>query len=121
MGKKACLAPAERFDQYSRLISTQPDIEIKGAGTPYTSLNGNMFTFLSETGALALRLPKGERERFLKDFNTAIFVAHGAVLKEYVAVPESLLENTELLKPYLAMSYEYVKTLKPKPGKAGNV
>ena len=120
MGKKACLAPAEKLEQYSRLIRTQPDIEIKGAGTPYTSLNGHMFTFLSETGALALRLPKDERERFLKEFNTSLFLAHGAVLKEYVAVPENLLEDTDLLKPYLAMSYEYAKTLKPKPGKEGS-
>ena len=34
---------------------------------------------------------------------------------EYVAVPDSLLENTKELKKYLELSYEYAKTLKPKP------
>jgi hypothetical protein len=33
---------------------------------PYTSLNGHMFSFLTETGTMALRLPAGEREAFLK-------------------------------------------------------
>jgi TfoX/Sxy family transcriptional regulator of competence genes len=38
-------------------------------------------------------------------------------MKEYVTVPDKLLENTEELKKYLDLSYEYVKTLKPKPTK----
>jgi TfoX/Sxy family transcriptional regulator of competence genes len=38
-------------------------------------------------------------------------------MKEYVAVPDDLLQNTEELKQYLDLSYEYIKTLKPKPTK----
>jgi hypothetical protein len=34
---------------------------------------------------------------------------------EYVTVPDALLEDTETLKPYLRMSYEYVTSLKPNP------
>jgi hypothetical protein len=34
-----------------------------------------------------------------------------------VAVPDSLLEHTKELRKYLEMSYQYVKTLKPKPTK----
>ena len=36
-------------------------------------------------------------------------------MKEYVVVPDSLLENTKELKKYLDLSYEYARTLKPKP------
>ena len=43
--------------------------------------------------------------------------AHGTVMKEYAAVPASLLEETEQLKPYLRRSYEYVQSLKPKETK----
>jgi TfoX/Sxy family transcriptional regulator of competence genes len=43
--------------------------------------------------------------------------SHGAIMKEYVAVPENLLKNTKELRTYLDISYEYVKTLKPKPQK----
>jgi len=38
-------------------------------------------------------------------------------MEEYVAVPDSLLKHTKELQKYLALSYEYAKTLKPKPTK----
>jgi hypothetical protein len=84
---------------------------------PYTSLNGNMFSYLHASGAMALRLPPEEREKFLKKYKTKLFEAYGVVQKEYVTVPDTLLEKTAELKPYFAMSYEYAKTLKPKPAK----
>jgi TfoX/Sxy family transcriptional regulator of competence genes len=43
--------------------------------------------------------------------------SHGAIMKEYAAVPENLLKKTNELKKFLDISYEYVKTLKPKPQK----
>jgi TfoX/Sxy family transcriptional regulator of competence genes len=66
---------------------------------------------------LAIRLPEAERERFLKKYKTTLFEAYGAVMKEYVAVPDSLLEDTRELQKYLDASYEYAKTLKSKPTK----
>jgi TfoX/Sxy family transcriptional regulator of competence genes len=109
--------PSDKLVLYDKLIQTHPNIERKGVKLPYTSFNGHMFTFLSEAGVLAIRLPKEEREAFLKKFTTGLMEAHGAVMKEYVAVPENLLKNTKELKKYLNISYEYVKTLKPKPQK----
>ncbi len=38
-------------------------------------------------------------------------------MKEYVAVPDALLKKTSELAKYLDLSYEYAKTLKPKPSK----
>lgn len=83
----------------------------------YTSLNGNMFSYLHASGAMALRLPTGEREKFLEKYKTRLFEAYGFVQKEYVTVPDALLARTAELKPYFAMSYEYAKGLKPKPAK----
>jgi TfoX/Sxy family transcriptional regulator of competence genes len=103
---------------YDKLIKTNPDIERKGVKLPYTSFNGHMFTFLSEAGGIAIRLPKEEREAFLKKYDVRLMEAHGAIMKEYVAVPENLLKTTRELKKYLDISYEYVKTLKPKAQKA---
>jgi hypothetical protein len=107
--------PADKLDLYDKLVSTNPKIERKGAANPYTSLNGHMFSYLNSSGSLALRLPKDEREEFLKKYKTTLFEAYGAVMKEYVTVPDSLLRNTKKLQRYLQLSYEYVKTLKPKP------
>lgn len=101
---------------YEQLIATLPGIERKGDANPYTSLNGNMFTLLHQS-RLAIRLPGDEREKFLKKYKTSLFEAYGTVMKEYVAVPDDLLANTKELKKYLAMSFAYAQTLKPKPTK----
>jgi TfoX/Sxy family transcriptional regulator of competence genes len=109
--------PQESLALYDKLIKTNPAIDRKGVKLPYTSFNGHMFTFLSESGVVALRLSKDEREAFLKKYNADLMESHGAIMKEYVAVPERLLKNTGELKKYLDLSYEYVKTLKPKSQK----
>ena len=110
--------PAERVALYEKLVATFPGVERKGADNPYTSLNGNMFTLLlSPEGRLALRLPKEEREQFLEKYNTTLFEAYGAVMQEYVAVPDKLLAKTKELQKYFALSYAYAKTLKAKPSK----
>lgn len=111
------LQSPETIASYDKLIATRPEIERKGAANPYTSLNGNMFTMLSSSGVMALRLPEEERKKFLQKYKTGLFEAYGAVMKEYVAVPADLLRNTKELQKYLGMSYEYAKTLKPKATK----
>ena len=40
---------------------------------------------------------------------------YGIVMKEYIIVPDKLLANTKELEKYFDLSYEYVKSLKPKP------
>jgi TfoX/Sxy family transcriptional regulator of competence genes len=109
--------PADKLELYEKLVKTNPKIERKGAANPYTSLNGHMFSYLNQSGSLALRLPEDEREKFLKKYKTTLFEAYGAVMKEYVTVPDSLLKDTKTLQRYFQLSYEYIKTLKPKPTK----
>ena len=109
--------PPDKLELYEKLVATNPKIERKGAANPYTSLNGHMFTYLNPSGSLALRLPTDEREKFLKKYTTTLFEAYGAVMKEYVTVPDSLLKNTKELQKYFALSYQYVGSLKPKPSK----
>jgi len=106
--------PATKLALYEKLIATTPEIERKGAVHPYTSLNGHMFSYLDQTGIMGLRLPKDEVDAFLKKYKTSPFESYGVVKKDYVTVPDSLLAKTEELKRYLKLSYEYVKTLKPK-------
>ncbi len=116
--KKKSPIPAEKVALYEKLVATLPGVERKGADNPYTSLNGNMFSLLlSPEGRLALRLPKEESEQFLKKYKTTLFEAYGAVMQEYVAVPDTLLSKTKELQKYVAMSYTYARTLKPKASK----
>jgi hypothetical protein len=112
-------AADEKVALYDKLIATNTRIERKGAANPYTAVNGNMFTLLHQSGTLAIRLPEGKREEFLKKYKTTLFEAYGAVMKEkeYVTVPDSLLKNTKELSKYLEARYEYAKTLKPNPSR----
>jgi hypothetical protein len=74
-----------------------------------------MFSFLTKTGTLALRLPTEERESFLQKYKTKLCEQNGAVLKEYVEVPHALLVKTRELKEFFDISCDYVAALKPKP------
>jgi hypothetical protein len=105
------------IELYEKLVATTPEVERKGDKNPYTSLNGNMFTLLHQSQVLAIRLPEDAREAFLRKYKSKIFEAYGSPMKEYVEVPDSLLKKTRDLQPYFKMSYEYAKTLKPKPTK----
>ena len=106
--------PLDKLELYEKLVATNPVVERKGATVPYTSLNGHMFSYLGKQGKLALRLPAGEREAFLKKYNAKLCEAYGIVQAEYVEVPDSLLSSTRELKKYFDCSYRYVASLKPK-------
>ena len=106
--------PQEKLTLYEKLVATNPKVERKGVTTPYTSLNGHMFTFMTTTGQVAVRLPEDAREAFLKKYKASLCKQHGTVMKEYVAVPAALLKKTRELKKYFDLSCKYVGRLKPK-------
>ena len=117
MSKAATGPPQEKIDLYERLIASHSDIEQKGATSLYTSHNGNMFSQLGKDGVVGLRLAMSDREAFLELHDASLFESYGAVMKEYVAVPDALLRDIVAMRPYLDTSYAYVQTLKPKPTK----
>src|SRR5437763_11723828 len=108
MGKAASEAPADKVDLYEKLVATLPGVPRKGATMPYTSVNGHMFSYLSKTGTLALRLPAEARDAFLKKYKATLCTQYGIVQKEYVEVPDALLKKTAELKVYFEMSFTYV-------------
>lgn len=99
---------------YNNLVAAHHSAIRKGATIPYTSLNGHMYSFLTKEDAVALRLPEKERAKFLSKYKTKLVEQYGIVQKEYVVVPGSLLKNTNELKEYFDISYNYVSSLKPK-------
>jgi hypothetical protein len=109
--------PADKLALFDKLIAAHPEIERKGANNAYAALNGNMFLLMQPSGTLAMRLPDGARAEFLKKYKSKLFEAYGAVMNEYVTVPDDLLRKTKELQKYLGQSYEYAKGLKPKPTK----
>jgi hypothetical protein len=107
--------PSDKLQLYEKLVVTNPRVKCKGATVRYTSLNGHMFSYMSQEGKLALRLPPDQREVFLKKYNAKLCGAYGVVQPEYVEVPASLLSSTRELKKFFDASYSYVASPKPKP------
>ena len=115
--KKKSGVPEEKLALFDKLIAVRPEIERKGANKAYAAVNGNMFLLMQPDGVLAIRLPEFAREEFLKKYKAKLHEAYGAVMKEYVAVPEAALGRTKEMQKYVAASYEYAKGLKAKPTK----
>jgi hypothetical protein len=105
----------QNLERYEALVASSPAIERKGATMPYTSVNGHMFSLLTKEGFLILRLSPDDRDAFLKRYKTPTVVLYGAVMKEYVEVPDALLAKTAHLKKFFDASFQYVSSLKPKP------
>lgn len=83
---------------------------------PYTSRNGHMYSFLDPSGTMALRLPPAKYAEYLGKYADAgPAVQHGRPLKNFVTVPDALMENVAELRTWLVISHEWVGTLKPKP------
>ena len=102
---------------YDQLIDATDGIEKKGKNNFYTSHNGHMYSFVAKEGYVAIRLPKDEKVAFENKYKTGPAISYGAVMREYVVIPDQLLEDTQNLKDYLLASLEYIKTLKPKSTK----
>jgi hypothetical protein len=107
--------PSDKLQLYEKLVVTNPRVKCKGATVRYTSLNGHMFSYMSQEGKLALRLPPDRREVFLKKYNAKLCEAYGVVQPEYLEVPASLLSSTRELKKFFNASYSYVASPKAKP------
>lgn len=104
----------DRLTHYERLVATVPGLARKGAALPYTSVNGNMFSYLAD-GSLVLRLGAEDRATFIRRFGTGLHVAHGRPQQEYVDVPDELLADTSAAEPWFAASHRYATSLRPKP------
>ena len=115
MTETASEVPAAKLALYADLVATLRGVERKGAPMPHTSQNGHIFSYMSKSGGLALRLPADVRADFLKTYKTTLCRAYGIVQTEYVDVPDALLEQTAELAPYLAEGLAYVRAMKPKP------
>jgi hypothetical protein len=111
---KKSVSPAQ-IEAYDRLIATHARIERKGKNLLYTSVNGHMFTVFSTDAKLGIRLSKEDRAAFLEEHDSELLRSYGAVMREYVTVPDDLLPQTDVLAPWLEASYDYVTSLPPKP------
>lgn len=103
-----------RLAYFDQLVAQCPDFTRKGKTMPYTSSNGHMFSLLNKAGELGVRLPKDAGEAFRAKYGTGNFTSHGATMRGYVLIPESLYGNDALLIDLLEQGFAYVNTLPSK-------
>ncbi len=104
----------EVFQLYKKIVDANPNFELKGKTMPYTSANGYMFSQLNKDGQLGIRLSKADILEFDKNFGAEPFLSYGAVMREYVLIPDALLSNLDVLASCLQKGFDYVMSLPPK-------
>jgi len=109
--------PADKLELYNNLIAAFPKFERKGKTTPYTSLNDHMTSFLDKSGTMGLRLSAADIESFINKHDSKLMEQHGRTMKDFVEIPEGLLEDDKLMLTYLEQSHSNALSLKPKPSK----
>ena len=105
------------IESYNRLVASFPEVSRKGKTIPYTSLNGNMFSFVSKEGDLGIRLSKENQTFYIQNTESDFLISHGAIMNGYIKVSDSIILDEKLLKETFAKSIEFAKSLKPKPTK----
>ena len=114
MAKNSYTGPADRLALYEDLVTSVDGVERKGAANPYTSRNGYMTSFIDKEGEVSIRLDKPDRVAFIEQYDSRLSTQYGKQMKEFVVVPDGLLERQDELRPWFARSWEWVGTLAPK-------
>ena len=96
---------------YEKMVASQPEIQRKGAANPYTSMNGNMFSFITKEDQIALRLPDELREKMKAE----PVIQYNSVMRGYALAPKAMLTKPAQLAKLFAQSVAYAKTLPAKP------
>lgn len=104
----------DKISHYDKVVDKTNKFERKGKTMPYTSANGYMFSFFNKDDEFGIRFPKERCSALMEELDTTVFKSHGAVMRDYVLIPDTVFLNESLLLSFLEESYTYVMTLKPK-------
>jgi len=115
-------APEGLVQRFGQVLPNDPEIERRSMfGYPCAFFHGHMFCGLFEDQFI-VRLPDAERNVFLKQPGAKVFEPMpGRPMKEYVLVPQAVVEREALLGGWLRQSLDYVGGLPPRVKKAKKV
>ena len=103
----------EKLAFFDSIVDACPDFERKAKSLIYTSANGYMFSQLNKAGEIGIRLSKESQQAFTDAHNSGPYKSYGAVLKDYVIIPEAIWENKQLMIDTFNESYQFVMSLPP--------
>jgi len=108
----------EALQHFDAAVALVDGLQRKGKSMPYTGDNERMFGLVNKAGEIGVRLSKEEQNAFVAEYpNNGIYKSYGAVMKDYIHLPDSLVKDSEKLAFYLQKSWDYIITLPPKPSK----
>jgi TfoX/Sxy family transcriptional regulator of competence genes len=117
--KKWKKAPEGLVQRFGEALPDDPEIERRLMfGYPCAFFRGHMFCGLFEDQFI-VRLSDAERSVFLKQPGAKVFEPMpGRPMKEYVLVPQAVVERDALLGGWLRQALDYVAGLPPRAKKA---
>lgn len=102
--------PEEMKEKFHQVMEEYEGIDRKKMfGCPCCFHNGNMFTGLHEENWI-LRLSEEDREE-IKTLGARPFEPMGRAMKQYILIPQSILQNSQELHEWIKRSLGYVATL----------
>ena len=104
----------KQLEKYDKLVEGCPRFDRKGKTVPYTSANGYMFSLMNKEAEFGIRLSKESQDKFNAEHGTGPFKSHGATMRDYIHVPNKLMEDQDLMRSYLNESFDFVMSLPPK-------
>ena len=107
----------DTLEHYKSAVAKLEGIEIKGAKSSYTAINGNMFSFIDDEARLCLRFSEARKKELNILHNSSDVVQYGTVMRGYVALPGDVASDNSMLDSLFTESLEFAKSLKSKPTK----
>ena len=105
------------LEHYKRAVASHNGIEIKGAKSNYTAINGNMFSFIDDKSRLCLRFSEARKKELNTAYGSTDVIQYGAIMRGYVALPASVVGDANALDLLFSESLSFAKSLKPKATK----
>lgn len=114
-GGKWRKSPADLIELFASVLPEGQAIEKRQMfGYPCAFVNGNMFTGLHQE-ALIVRLGESDRRRLIDEAGASQFEPMpGRPMREYVALPQALLDDRKRLTEIIASAEEFAAALPPK-------
>ncbi|MEO9873301.1 MAG: TfoX/Sxy family protein [Anderseniella sp.] len=114
-GGKWRKSPADLIELFTSVLPDDTAIEKRQMfGYPCAFVNGNMFTGLHQE-ALIVRLGEDDRKQLIDEAGAIQFEPMpGRPMREYVALPQALLDDREQLTKIITSAKEFATLLPPK-------
>lgn len=108
------------LDCYRKTVAKHEGINVKGAKTSYTAINGNMFSFVDDQARICLRFSEERKAELNVFFCSADVLQYGAVMRGYVPLTAEVTVDEAALGKLFNESLKFAMNLKPKPAKGAS-